>query len=109
MVSGLVFPGAGGIRIVKVFDEWFNDRFEERELQNFVLAFVDARGEKVVQMIAPAMTVQERPPAVSAQDVERSFAQRIGGPGLGDDPFDLATDVALQRVSSPRGQQLALD
>ena len=52
-------------RLEELFAVLLHQRFEERHAQHLPFPFVNARGEKLVDVVAEEVTVQKRPPHVT--------------------------------------------
>src|SRR5262245_3215526 len=61
-------------------------RLEERQPQNLALAFVDARSEEVVNVVAEKVPLEERPAAMGFhEELNGRFLHRLAAENLGDD------------------------
>src|SRR5437763_774441 len=77
-----------------------DERFEERHAEHFAFAFVDARGQIFVDIIAEEMAVQERTAAVRFHEqLDGRFLLGFTAKNLRDDAFEYA---AIALVDEPR-------
>src|SRR5262245_24371609 len=75
------------VRFAVLLDE----RFEERHAEHLAFAFVEARREKLVHMVAEEMAMKERTAAVRLHEkLDRGFLLRFTAEYLGDDALQLA-------------------
>src|SRR5438552_2156522 len=85
----------------------FDERLEERHAEHLAFAFVDARGEVFVDLVAEEVPAQERSAAMRLHEqFDGGFLLGLAAEDLGDDAFQLAAIALVDQPATPGDQRV---
>ncbi len=96
--------------LIKLRAMLLHERLEEGHAEHFAFAFVNAGGQKFVDVIAQHVAVQEGTAAVGFHEqVDGGFFLGFATKDFGDDAFHFATVTLVEQAGAPLHQGVAAD
>ena len=97
-------------RLEELFAVLLQERLEERHTEHLPFALVNARREKIVDVVAEQVSVQERPATVSLHEqLDGRLLLSLTAEDLRDDALHLAAIALIEQARRPVRQCLARD